>query len=202
MIKKMKKTIAVFDFDGTITRKDTLLEFIKFSKGSCKFWFGFLIFSPVLVAMKLKMYPNWKAKQRLFSYFYKGVSIEKFNNWGKEFSSEIAKMIRPKAIEAIKFHKEDGDKIVIISASVENWIKPWAEKAGVDTVLATKIEIGENGLLTGNFLTKNCYGQEKVNRLLSEFPNRNEYRLVAYGDSSGDKELIDFSDEGFYDKFK
>jgi len=197
-----RESIAVFDFDGTITRKDSLLEFIKFSKGKRQFYFGFFLFSPLLIAMKLKLYPNWKAKQNLFSYFYKGISVEKFNDWGKDFSSEIDKIVRPKALETIKSHKENNDKTVIISASIENWIKPWAEKTGVETVLATKIETDKNGLLTGRFLTKNCYGQEKVNRLLEVFPDRNNCKFIAYGDSRGDKELIQFADEGFYNKFK
>ena len=198
---KKRETIVVFDFDGTITRKDTLLEFIKFSKGNLRFYFGLMLFSPLIIAMKLKIFPNWKIKQSLFSYFYKDVSIEEFNKWGKKFSFEIDKIVRPKAIETLKFHKKNGDKVVIISASIENWITFWAKKTGVDTVLATKIEINEESVLTGKFLTKNCYGQEKVNRLLAEFPNRSEYKLIAYGDSRGDKELIDFADEGYYNKF-
>jgi HAD superfamily hydrolase (TIGR01490 family) len=198
----MKKTISAFDFDGTITRKDTLIEFIKFSKGNFRFYLGFLLFSPLLIALKLKLYPNWKAKEHVFSYFYKGIPIEKFNDWCSKFSLIINKISRYKAVEELNFQKKQGNKIIIISASIENWIKPWAEKTGIDTVLATKIETDENSLLTGKFLTKNCYGQEKVNRLLGIFPNRNEYRLVAYGDSRGDKELIDFADEGYYDKFK
>ena len=189
-----KETIVVFDFDGTITRQDTLLEFIKFSRGNRRFYFGLLFFSPLLVAMKLKIYPNGKAKQRLFSYFYKGISIEKFNYWGKAFRSEVDKAVYPKALEALNSHRENGDKVIIISASVENWIKPWSEQAGVETVLATKIEVDKNNLLTGKFLTKNCYGQEKVNRLLEELPNRSDYRLVVYGDSLGDRELIEFAD--------
>lgn len=197
-----RETIVVFDFDGTITRKDTLLEFIKFSKRKMRFYFGFLLFSPLLVAMKLKLYQNWKVKQKLFSYFYKGVSIKQFDEWGNRFSTEIDKIIRPKAMETIKSYKEKRDKIIIISASVENWIKPWAEKADIETILATKIETDKNGLLTGKFLTKNCYGQEKVNRLLEVFPDRNEYKFIAYGDSRGDEELINFADEGFYNKFK
>ena len=69
-------------------------------------------------------------------------------------------------------------------------------------VLATKIETNKKGLLTGKFLSKNCYGQEKVNRLLELFPDRNNYILIAYGDSPGDKEFIELSDKGYYNKFK
>ena len=197
-----RETIAVFDFDGTLTRKDTFLEFIKFSKGKWHFYVGFLLFSPLLVAMKLKWLPNWKTKQRLFSYFFKGVSMEQFNNLCVGFGSEIDRMLQPKALETLQSHQKNKNKIVIISASVDNWIRPWAEKAGVESIIATQIATDSHGLLTGEFLTKNCYGQEKVNRLLSVFPNRSDYKLLAYGDSRGDKDLIEFADEGFYNIFK
>ena len=197
-----RETIAVFDFDGTITQKDTLLLFIKYSKGIWSFIFGFMIFSPLIVAMKLRLYPNWKAKQHLFSFFFKGISLDKFNDFGNKFSAEIDKILRPKALETLKLHKKNGDSVVILSASIENWIKPWAEEVGADMVLATKIETNKKGLLTGKFLSKNCYGQEKVNRLLELFPDRNNYILIAYGDSPGDKEFIELSDKGYYNKFK
>lgn len=194
-------TIAVFDFDGTITTRDTLLEFIRFSRGKRRFYSAFLLFSPLLVAMKLKLYPNWKAKQSVFSYLYKGVPLRQFNEWGRAFSTEIDKIVRPKALEALKYHLEKGHKVIIISASVENWIKPWAEEAGVHKVLSTQVETDGEEHLTGQFLTRNCYGQEKVNRLLEIFPERNKYTLIAYGDSRGDKELIEFADQGYYNKF-
>jgi len=194
----MKKlTLAVFDFDGTITRKDTLIEFIKFTKGKWRFYSGILLFSPLLVAMKLKLFPNWEVKQQLFSYFYKGISVEIFDKWGVEFGAMIDKMLRPKVMKVLKLRRKNGEKIIIVSASIENWIKPWADKTGIDMVLSTQIGVDFKNRITGKFLTKNCYGQEKVSRLLCAFPNRNEYKLIVYGDSCGDKELIEMADEGY-----
>lgn len=69
-----KPTVAVFDFDGTLIRKDSFLEFIKFAFGERAFLTGFFLNSPYLVAFKLKLYPNWKAKERVFSYFFRGMS--------------------------------------------------------------------------------------------------------------------------------
>jgi phosphoserine phosphatase len=68
-------------------------------------------------------------------------------------------------------------------------------------VVGTQIEV-KDGRLTGRFLTKNCYGQEKVNRLLSLYPHRQDYCLVAYGDSRGDKELLSFADESHFKPFR
>ena len=63
--------IAIFDFDGTVTTKDTLLEFIKFVRGPVSFYAGFLRYAPQLLAYKLGLYPNWKVKQQIFSHFFK-----------------------------------------------------------------------------------------------------------------------------------
>ena len=194
--------IAVFDFDGTITTKDTLLKFIKFSKGELNFLFGFFIFSPLIIAYKLKLYPNWKVKQQIFNYFYKGTTIEQFNQWGGAFANEVQKIVRAKAIAAINEHREEGYKTVIVSASIENWIKPWALQQGINEIIATKVEIDNEGRLTGKFLTDNCYGEEKVKRVLEIFPDRKSYTMLAYGDSRGDNEIIKFADKGWYNKFK
>lgn len=65
--------------------------------------------------------------------------------------------------------------------------------------MGTKMEFDEKGF-TGRFLSKNCYGKEKVSRLLCEYPDiekqRKEFFITAFGDSRGDKELLEFADEG------
>jgi HAD superfamily hydrolase (TIGR01490 family) len=196
------KIVAAFDFDGTITNKDTLLEFITYTKGKKKLYRGLIKFLPYLILMKLKLYPNWKLKEIIFSYYFKGISLNQFNEWGENFSIKISSIIRPKAVLAIENHLKKGDSVIIISASIENWIIPWAKKIGLINVLSTKIEVDKTGKLTGKFLTKNCYGLEKVKRLIEIYPNKESFELIAYGDSNGDKELIKFADKGFYNKFK
>lgn len=192
----MKRIVAVFDFDGTLTTKDTLLEFIKFACGKSKFFLGFLFYSPILVLMKLHLYPNWKAKEKIFSYYFKGMSYEKFQELGKSFASVIDGIRRDSVIETLKKHIGEGNDVYVISASIEEWVRPWCEKYKVKAVIGTKIEVDLKGQITGKFLSKNCYGQEKVNRLLEEEPLRDEYYLYAYGDSRGDREMLDFASKG------
>lgn len=192
------RTVIATDFDGTLTRRDTLIEFIRFAKGDVGFFFGFLLFSPLIVLMKLHLYPNWKTKQKVFSYFFRGTSIEEFNRLGKEFADHSQHLLRWGGLELIEKAKAEGTDIVVISASIDNWVQPFFPEL---LVLGTQVEV-KDGLLTGRFSTKNCYGQEKVNRLLSVFPDRENYRLVAYGDSSGDRKLLDFADEQHYKPFQ
>lgn len=197
------RTIVAFDFDGTITRKDTLIEFIKFAKGIKEFWLGFILHSPYLIAYKLNLYPNWKIKEKIFSYYFKNYPINKFDDICNQFFIQKAKQLLYKsALNEIKGHLKEGHEICIISASIENWVKPFAELLGIHEVLCTKIEINKEKRISGKFLTKNCHGKEKVNRLLQKYPLRGSYKLIAYGDSKGDRELLKFADESFYKKFK
>jgi len=194
----MKETIAVFDFDGTLTTKDTMLEFIKFACGKRKFFFGFLLYSPILVLMKLRLYPNWKAKEKIFSYYFKGMSYQKFKELGAKFRNVIDEFKRRSVIDILIKHISEGHKVYIISASIEEWVQPWCEQYNVTGIMGTKIEVDNKGNITGRFKSKNCYGREKVERLLEVEPLRDKYHLYAYGDSRGDREMISFADEGIY----
>lgn len=194
-------TLTLFDFDGTITTDDSLIKFIRFVVGDVKTVFGMLLLSPMLITYKLKLIPNYKAKQWMLSYFFKGMKEQQFLKVAEEYSlKHIDTILRPKAMEKIAWHKEKGHKVVVVSASIECWLKPWCEKNDLD-LIATKIEISD-GLVTGRFLTKNCYGIEKANRV-KELYDLNDYDYIyAYGDSRGDKELLELSDENFYKPFR
>ena len=192
------KKIYAFDFDGTLTTKDTLLEFIRFAKGSCGLWLGFLRYAHLLVLMKLGFYPNWKAKQKVFAHFFKGMRISDFDTICQEFAASSRHLLRPKGIEAINKAQSEGAEVLIVSASIDNWMQPFFADV---KVLGTQIEV-KDGLLTGRFLTKNCYGQEKVDRILAIYRHRQEYELIAFGDSRGDKELLAFADEAHYKPFR
>ena len=96
------KKIYAFDFDGTLTTKDTLLEFIRFAKGSLSFGLGFLRYAHLLAFMKLGLYPNYKAKQKVFAHFFKGTSLSDFNALCKAFAASSRQLLRPAGITAIE----------------------------------------------------------------------------------------------------
>ena len=184
------KQIYAFDFDGTLTTRDTLLVFIRYACGTRAFLLGVLRYAYQLVLMKLGFYPNWKAKQHIFSYFFKGIDLEAFNTLCRQFAADNRQLLRPEGHQLIAQAQAEGADVLIVSASIDNWVQPFFPEV---TVLGTQIEVID-GRLTGRFLTKNCYGQEKVNRILALYPDRSSYHLTAYGDSRGDKELLAFAD--------
>lgn len=198
MEETKKRNIAAFDFDGTLTTHDSFLAFIKWACGTVSYYTGFLRYSPMLVLMRLHLYPNWKAKERIFAHFFKGWQYSWFKALGEEFASELDTMRNEPTIQRLREHIKRGDTVYVISASMPEWVTPWCNKLGVSSVLATEVEVDEDGRLTGRFRTRNCFGQEKVDRLLQVEPHREEYFLTAYGDSRGDKELLAFADEAIH----
>ena len=192
------KQVVAFDFDGTLTTRDTLLAFIRYAKGTRAFLWGFLRHAHLLVLMKLGLYPNWKAKQRVFSYFFGGMSLDVFDALCEQFAADNHHLLRPEGIKAVQQAQADGADVLIVSASIDNWVQPFFPSV---KVVGTQIEV-VNGRLTGRFLTPNCYGEEKVRRILALYPDRHEYHLTAYGDSRGDKQLLAFADEAHYKPFR
>ena len=184
--------IAFFDFDGTITKKDSLPHFIKFVKGNFGYYKGLFFLSPLLILYKLGIISNDKAKEKLITYFFKNFDSKLFFQIAENYSSyELDKIVRPKAIEKIIWHKKAGDKVVIVSASMECWLKSWCKINGVE-LLGTKLKV-KDSKISGKFLSKNCYGSEKVIRIKKNY-NLEKYKVIyAYGDSVGDKEMLELA---------
>ncbi len=193
----MKKVYA-FDFDGTLTKRDTFIRIIVYARGWWRLIGGLLLFSPILVMMKLRLYPNWKAKQQVFSFFFKGMSIDAFDELCRNFAHDSQKLLRKKGVRTISEAVAEGSDVVIVSASIINWVEPFfSDYGGAVKVEGTKIDV-RNDIVTGKFLTKNCYGEEKVKRISRRYPNRKSYYLIAFGDSKGDRRMLDYADEAYY----
>lgn len=212
----MKKKIYCFDFDGTLTTSDTLLEFIKYAKGTGRFLMVFLMYSPLLVLMKLHLFPNWKAKQLIFAHLFAGMRIEKFDALCRGFAEENQHLLRPKGITLVHEALVAGAQVFIVSASIDNWVRPFFDIRNLKgvQVLGTQIEVVE-GKLTYRFKSNNCYGAEKVCRITEAlsssqtadtsdktFLDRSLYEIEAFGDSRGDKEMLTFADQGHYKPFR
>jgi len=116
-------SLAIFDFDGTLTKSDSFLEFIHFYKGTMNFYFGVLLWSPLLVLMKVRLLSNSRVKEYILSYFFKGEDIKYFNSRAEEFARIcVPRILNPEAIGKLHWHLKKNHKVLIISASAENWI--------------------------------------------------------------------------------
>jgi HAD superfamily hydrolase (TIGR01490 family) len=197
----LKKKIAFFDFDGTITKKDTLLEFIKFNKGDFHFYLGFLLKSPYLVAYKLNIISNQAAKEKVLQFFFGRMNFALFQERCDQFATDIVPgLVRPKALEEIKKLQKDGVIVVIVSSSPENWISSWARMMQVK-LIGTRLEVKEDRV-TGKILDKNCHGKEKVKRIQKEYDLSEYSEIYAYGDTAGDEPMLALANFPFMKPFR
>jgi HAD superfamily hydrolase (TIGR01490 family) len=197
------KNLIIFDFDNTITTRDSFLDFAIYSHKTLDLLKSFIFAGPILALYTLRLVNNQRAKETLFSQLYNGMTFEEFDSLCNRYCKEkLPRVINPKVIKLLQEHLKKGDEVVVISASISNWVRPYVLGLGDITVIATEVESSESGVLTGKFATPNCFGEEKVSRLeqLYTVDVLNKKKLTVYSDSMTDKPLYDIADKSFYVK--
>lgn len=192
------RNIAVFDFDGTLTKKDSMIEYTIFVGGRIRVLSALLVCLPYLMLMKTGLFSNEKVKSLFLRKTLLGIRREYLKEKGIQFTPIIDSFLREDVVTMLDKHVSNGDIVYVVSASAEEWIRPWCLQHGISNIICTQLEFDEQEKFTGRLAGKNCYGQEKVLRFLNVEPERASYHLTAYGDSRGDKEMIAFADEGIW----
>lgn len=195
------RVLAVFDLDGTITNRDTLLPFLYFCSGG-EFLLRAARTLPALAGLVLRLRSRDAAKEEVLRCFLGGASREELMLQGESFAREhLPRMVRPEAQERLAWHKARGHSCVLLTASPDVYAEPWARAAGFDYVLSTMLQYDEGGRFTGRFVGANCRGEEKLRRLETQFPNLSGLRLFGYGDSPDDRAFLARCAEASYKPF-
>lgn len=195
-------TIAAFDFDGTITYRDTLLPFLFFAQGlpiacakiGCEL--------PALSQFCLGRLSRHQLKEKIIRRFFGKMTKKELEEIGERFANEsLEEKIKPEAFAQFNWHQSEGHRCVLVSANLDVFLKPWAKSVGFDDVICTELETKPDGRIAGTFNGGNCWGSEKVKRLQKLLGPRENYLLYAYGDSRGDHEMMMLADYPFYCTF-
>lgn len=193
------KKLYFFDFDGTLTYKDTMFLYLKFYN-SAKFNFQFLKHIPLFILLKLKLANAEKVKKSFISSILKGQSKTKIEEKSQQFFEKYyPEIIRENAIEFIKNIDREHTESYLVTASLDIWVKPFAEKFKMN-LLATRAEF-KNEIFTGNFVGNNCNGGEKVHRIKEALQGKKFDKTIAFGDTSGDKEMLEWANESHFEFF-
>ena len=196
-----RRVVAVFDFDGTLTRRDSLLPFLWQVAGPWAFIWNGAVLLPTLLQYALGILENGPAKERVLGQFLAGKPTGEIRAVAESFAAErVPSLLDPEAERRLRWHQEQGHTTVLVTASPELYAQPWAEAEGFDKALGTRLET-KDSVFTGQFATPNCYGSEKTRRLEVEGPDLRGTAVYAYGNSRGDRELLDMADRGFYQSF-
>jgi HAD superfamily hydrolase (TIGR01490 family) len=195
-----KQILVLFDFDGTLSRSDSMFKYAKFVNGPFRYYLGLLVLMPIFILLFVKILNNSKAKEIFLIYFFGGKSLEELQVKAVDFTHKVLiPDLYPGAIEEIEKYRTDVYKVLIVSASADLWLIPFAKYANVE-LICTHLEV-KNGKITGKLSSPNCYGPQKVDRIKQYLDLSQFERIIAYGDSSGDKQMLELAHETFYKPF-
>ncbi|WED42065.1 HAD-IB family hydrolase [Legionella cardiaca] len=193
--------VAIFDFDGTITRKSTTVPFLRFVFGvsflarlSCQLHSLLLYYCRIIDIDELN--------QIIVQSFFKNLSRDYLFHQGQNFSEKILpSLIRESAFQRIKWHKSQGHYCILATSAYDLYTEHWSKTNCFNDLVSTKIAFDERWQATGTLDGKSCYGKEKLQRVLELIGDKPRI-VYAYGDSAGDKAILDYATYPYYKYFK
>lgn len=199
-MNKNCRIIAYFDFDGTLSNKDTLIPFLIYCVGYLKFLTYLPRLLPIVLLYTCRIISNQEAKERTLTIVLKGFTEDRLTEKAKNFAvTHLNKYLVPEHYSKLEWHREHGHQIALVSANLAIYLRFFAELHKINYVIATEIE-ADNGLITGKLATPNCYGEQKVIRIKDYLLKQMlvfDY-AYGYGNSRGDHEMLLFVDEPYY----
>jgi phosphatidylglycerophosphatase C len=187
-------TIAAFDFDGTLPRRDCMVPFLRRVAGS-----GAVVRALAVESPAMARGGRDGVKAGVLRRLLAGRSLDDVTSEGERFAAEIlTHRLRPDTVAILRRHQAAGDRTVVVSASLRPYLEPVAAALGIDHVICTELE-AVDGVLTGEIVDGNCRGPMKATRLQA-WRNGSDGAeaavLWAYGNSSGDAELLALATHG------
>jgi phosphatidylglycerophosphatase C len=184
-------TIAAFDVDCTLTRRDCVVPFLKEIAG----WRWYLGLARRIVPLTAAILRRDRdtVKGLVTAAAVAGRSAEVVRSSAERFATRVfPAWLRSDTVQRLRWHREQGHRIVLVSASYRDYLEHLARMLGCDDVLATEIEVGNGGSCTGRIKGRNCRGIEKERRLRDWMTKHGLVgaRLFAYGDSAGDDQML------------
>jgi len=194
---KTKLNLALFDFDGTITSKDSFAPFVQASAKPSRALAGRILLLPLIVAYRAGVISASATRSRVCAFGFRGRSEAEIRNAGVTFATErLPGTIRAHALERIRWHREQKDLVVVVSAALDVYLKPWCDSHGLD-VICTELD-SVNGILTGKYRGGDCVGREKARRIVSRYDLSSFEIVFAYGDTTEDADMLALAHRRFF----
>ena len=188
------RPLVAFDFDGTLTWKDSFMAFLRWRAGARRYAAGMARLAPSAFAY-LGHRDRERLKARAVLEFLAGAPRTQLAADAQRFASERARrLLRPDAVEVWKRWQGQGARLVIVTASPEIIVAPFARGLGAERLIGTRLAFDDHDRVTGDFIGPNCRGPEKVVRLREAF-GEDVILEAAYGDTDGDREMLAIAEQ-------
>lgn len=189
--------LALFDFDGTITERDTYSSFLRSAVSPSRALVGGLLVSPVLLAYRLGALPASRTRPLIARACFQGRRVEVVRALGRRYASEVlATGLRAHAVERIQWHQQQGDTVVVVSAALDVYLAPWCAAMRVQCI-CTELE-EHDGRLTGRYRLGDCSGDAKAQRVREQYDLSRFPVIYAYGDTHEDLPMLELAHRKYY----
>ncbi len=190
-------SLALFDFDGTITTHETMPDFVRRSISRHRLVLGQILLAPLILGYKIGFVPGLLIRKAIVRFGYSGVPTSTLELAGLDFAkSYLPNVLRPEAMERIAWHKSLGHTVVVVSGGIDVYLAPWCNEHGLELVCSSLQQ--QNGILTGRYLGKQCVLAEKSRRVSARYDLSKFATIYAYGDTPEDHDLLGIATERYY----
>lgn len=193
----MRVILALFDFDGTITTRETMPDFVRavVPRARLRLW-GTLL-APWVLGYKLGIVSGSNIREKIARVGFRGMREADYLAAGERFAREVLPtVLRPAAMARIAWHKARGDTVVVVSGGFDVYLSHWCRAQGIE-LICSKLEVVD-GVLTGHYDGAQCVREEKARRVRERYVLRQYGAVHAYGDTTEDAELLALADESWF----
>jgi HAD superfamily hydrolase (TIGR01490 family) len=195
--ERERMNLALFDFDGTITRGDTFIPFFRFAVGRCRTVCGGLLISPVLVAHQLGLVSTASTRPFMARAGFQGVPADGLRALGRRYARDVLPSgVETRAMERVEWHRRQGDSVVVVSAGLDVYLRPWCEMQGLELICSELEE--RHGRITGRYRRGDCSGVLKARLIRERFDLARFETVYAYGDTPEDREMLSLAHRKYY----
>lgn len=184
--------LALFDFDGTLCTKDSFTSFIFYTLSKRHIVRQGIKILPWIQAYYLKLYPAHSMRLKLFGSMFDNAPSQQLEELGKEYAQTLLNKLDPALFWQLKQHQQQGDKVVIVSASIDLYLKPLCDLLDVD-LICTVVEIKDQKI-TGDYATPDCSSEQKKIRVSERYDLSSYRHVYAYGNSHEDLDMLSLAD--------
>jgi HAD superfamily hydrolase (TIGR01490 family) len=190
----MPKTIAFFDFDGTLTYKDSFKTFLQSTCSLPLFFFKYYISClAILLRYRIGKATIEEVKYRRAQVFLQGFSTEKINEMSNHFNiNYLTKILKKSGLERVLWHQTNGHRVIIVSASFDFLLSPFCRQNNIEYITNNLMPNNSNfgGNKVGAFNQPDCNYEEKVKRIHAYLDISEYSEIYAYGDTEGDRPML------------
>lgn len=192
-----RRALALFDFDGTLTTTESFGAFLRMVVPKARLRWGAVLVAPLILAYRLRLLRGTVVRAAILRIAVRGLDVATVAAEGERYARDVVPAtLRPEMLARLRWHRERGDVVAVVSGAFDACIRAWCDAEGV-VMLASALE-RRDGRLTGRYAGAQCTGEEKARRVRATYDLSAFARIHAYGDTVEDLPMLALADDAVY----